>query len=126
MSGLISGRSRISVVGRDCCPSRWTTPVQSEQLWNVGPAHRRHQTALDDLPKPTITRLGVRVPLNVPSSVAGSDLGTCLCTLRTTANYSNADCREGFIGGSLVALVLVMAEPVAQPPECVPGTLSGT
>ena len=30
-------------------PSRWTTPVPGGQLWNVGPAHGRQQTVLDDV-----------------------------------------------------------------------------
>jgi hypothetical protein len=34
-------------------PSRSATPVPGGQLWNVGPAHGRQQTAQDDLPKPT-------------------------------------------------------------------------
>jgi len=43
MPGLISGRSRISAVRPRLpilLPSRWTTPVPSRQLWNVGPAHK--------------------------------------------------------------------------------------
>ena len=44
--------------------------------------------------------------------------------LRTAAKYSNAD-RNGGSSAGLVALVLVMVEPVAQPPECVPGHLVG-
>jgi hypothetical protein len=52
-----SGRSRISAVRPRLLPillpSRWTTPVPGGQLWNVDPAHRRQQTVLHDLPKPT-------------------------------------------------------------------------
>ena len=44
--------------------------------------------------------------------------------LRTAAKYSNAD-RNGGSSAALVALVLVMVEPVAQPPECIPGHLVG-
>ena len=44
--------------------------------------------------------------------------------LRTAAKYSNADLNGGSSAG-LVALVLVMVEPVAQPPKCVPGHLVG-
>ena len=34
-------------------PSRWTTPVQCGQLWNVGPAHGPRRTVLDEVPTPT-------------------------------------------------------------------------
>ena len=57
MPGLKSGRSRISAVRPRLLPillpSRWTRRVPCGQLWNVGPAHGRRRTALDDAPTPT-------------------------------------------------------------------------
>jgi len=57
MSGLKSGRSRPSVVFRWLLPSHWTTADMCRQIWNIGPAHDRPQTALDDLPTPTDQKL---------------------------------------------------------------------
>jgi hypothetical protein len=51
-------------------------------------------------------------------------LGPAFCVLRTAAKYSNADRNYGSSAG-LVALVLVMVEPVGQPLEYVPGHLVG-
>lgn len=66
MSGLKSGRSISAVRPRllpILLPSRWTTPVPGGQLWNVGPAHRRQQTVLNDLPMPTDLMV---VPVEAP------------------------------------------------------------
>ena len=57
MPGLKNGRSRISSVRPRLLPillpSRWTATVLCGQPWNVGPAHDRQRTILDDVPTPT-------------------------------------------------------------------------
>jgi len=72
----------------------------------------------------TDQKVGGSSPSERASSTAGSDLGTGLSRAAYTAKYSNAD-RNGGSSGGLAALVLVMVEPVAQPPKCVPGHLVG-
>jgi hypothetical protein len=43
-------------------PSHWTTPAPCGELWNVGPAHRRRRTALDETPTPTDQKVGGSSP----------------------------------------------------------------
>ena len=64
----------------------------------------------------------VRVPPSAPAQRPVPILGPAFRVLRTAAKYSNAD-HNGRSSAGLVALVLVMVEPVAQPPKSVPGHL---
>jgi len=119
MSGLKSGRSEPSVVFRWLQPTRWTTADMCRQIWNVGAAHDRPQTALGDLPASTDRKLsGSEDPAYTggqPGILAGTGGQTGRPRIARGFKRSRVDTvdRPGKFGGPCLPNTVMLPAPLA-------------
>ena len=104
-------------------PSRWTTLARHRQIWNIGPAHRPHRTALDDAPTPTDQKVGGSSPserAQVKGRLPFSNRPSLCPRTATGSNWRDRRLLDAGLAGTgntrLVLVGLVAVELVAQPP----------